>query len=147
MPAGADDTATRLRMSVNRLARLLRQQDPGGYSPALTGALFTVAKRGPITLGELAAHEQVSPPTITKVVEKLEARGFVRRSSDAADKRICRVSATAAGRRQLDVTRSRRTEWLAARLDDLTSDERARLDAAIDVLEKLTSVPNADGQA
>jgi DNA-binding MarR family transcriptional regulator len=63
--------AERLRHAVNRLARLMRQQDEGDLGATYIAALATVRKRGPLTLGELAAHERVSPPTMTKVVEKL----------------------------------------------------------------------------
>ena len=137
------DTASRLRMSVARMARLLRQQDQSGYGPTLIAALSTISKEGPITLGELAAREQVAPPTITKVVEKLMASGLVERTADATDRRVSRVAVTRKGTKQLDVYRTRRTEWLAERLNDLTDDERARLEAAIDVLEKIIEVPDS----
>lgn len=137
------DTASRLRMSVARMARLLRQQDQSGYGPTLIAALSTISKEGPITLGELAAREQVAPPTITKVVEKLMASGLVERTADATDRRVSRVAVTRKGTKQLDVYRTRRTEWLAERLNNLTDDERARLEAAIDVLEKIIEVPDS----
>ena len=135
------DTASRLRMSVARMARLLRQQDQSGFGPTLIAALSTISKEGPITLGELAAREQVAPPTITKVVEKLMASGLVERTADATDRRVSRVAVTRKGAKQLDVYRTRRTEWLADRLHSLTDDERDRLDAALDVLEKIIEVP------
>ena len=128
-------------MSVARMARLLRQQDQSGYGPTLIAALSTISKEGPITLGELAAREQVAPPTITKVVEKLMASGLVARTADATDRRVSRVAVTRKGAKQLDVYRTRRTEWLEGRLQSLTDDERHRLEAAIDVLEKIIEVP------
>jgi DNA-binding MarR family transcriptional regulator len=133
--------AGRLRHSVFRLARLLRQQDDSGQPPALLTALAVIEREGPLTLGDLAAQEQVSPPTITKVVDTLEARGFVERIRDANDRRVWRVTATVRGRRQLDASRSRRTEWLARQLRGLTVDDCARVAAALDVLEKLTAAP------
>ena len=135
------DTASRLRMSVARMARLLRQQDQSGFGPTLFAALSTISKEGPITLGELAAREQVAPPTITKVVEKLLANGLVERTADASDRRVSRVAVTRKGAKQLDVYRTRRTEWLADRRHSRTDDERRRLDAALDVLEKIIEVP------
>jgi DNA-binding MarR family transcriptional regulator len=132
-------------MSVARMARLLRQQDQSGFGPTLIAALSTISKDGPITLGELAAREQVAPPTITKVVEKLMASGLVERTADASDRRVSRVAVTRKGARQLDVYRTRRTEWLADRLHSLTDDERQRLDAALDVLEKIIEVPAVEG--
>jgi DNA-binding MarR family transcriptional regulator len=133
--------AGRLRQSVFRLARVLRQHDDSGHAPALLTALAVVEREGPLTLGELAAQEQVSPPTITKVVDTLEGRGYVERIRDANDRRVWRVKATARGRRQLEASRSRRTEWLARQLRELTVDDRTRLVGAIDVLEKLTAAP------
>ncbi len=135
------DTAGRLRMSVARMARLLRQQDRSGYGPTLIAALSTIGMHGPLTLGDLAAREQVAPPTITKVVEKLVASGLVVRTTDPSDRRVSHVAVTRKGIRQLDVFRTRRTEWLAQRLSSLTADERQRLDAALDVMEKIVELP------
>lgn len=133
----APETAERLRYAVNRLTRLLRQQDEGGLGATSTAALSSVMNRGPMTLGELAACEQVAPPTMTKVVEKLESQGFVTRQVDAKDRRVSRVTVTASGRRHLDSTRARRTSWLAARLDQLAPDQLEKLTDAIDALETI----------
>lgn len=141
------EIAERLRHSVTRLARLLRQQDEGGFGATLTAALASVKNRGPLTLGELAACEQVAPPTMTKVVEKLEAQGFVTRRVDPLDRRVSRVTVTAAGRRHLDATRQRRTAWLAGRLDHLPADQLERLMEALDVLETLIAVDTAVADA
>lgn len=135
------DTAGRLRFAVARMARLLRQQDQSGYGPTFIAALATVGSHGPITLGDLAAREQVAPPTITKVVEKLVAHGLAARSADATDRRISRVAITPKGARQLQTYRTRRTEWLADRLRGLDPAELARLAAAVDILEKIIAVP------
>ncbi len=134
----AAEVAARLRFSATRLARLLRQQDQGGLSPTSTAALATIAREGPLTLGELAAAEQVAPPTITKAVHRLEKDHLVTRKTDDADRRVCRVAVTKEGQRLLDASRSRRTAWLAKRLGRLTPDDLARLDEAMDVLEQLT---------
>jgi DNA-binding MarR family transcriptional regulator len=133
--------AGRLRLPVTRLARILRQQDQLGLTPTMTAALATIGREGPLTLGALAASEQVSPPTITRVVGKLEAAGLVRRRPDAADGRVTRVELSAAGRRQLDAGRTRRTAWLATRLRDLPPEDLVRLEEAAAVLERLTSAP------
>lgn len=137
-------TAARLRMSVARMARLLRQQDQSGYGPTLIAALSTIGAHGPLTLGDLAARERVAPPTITKVVEKLMSSGLVARTADTSDRRVSRVTITRKGTKQLDLYRTRRTEWLAERLGSLTGDERQRLGAALDVLEKIIEVPEHD---
>ena len=140
-PADRSNDAERLRHGVNRLARLLRQQDEGDLGATSTAALATVRKRGPVTLGELASLEQVAPPTMTKVVEKLESRSFVTRRVDPDDRRVARVSITAAGTRYLDRSRARRTAWLAARLDELDPQQAARLDATIELLEAIIGEP------
>ena len=135
------EIAGRLRLSTTRLARILRQQDQLGLTPTLTAALATIGREGPLTLGELAASEQVSPPTITRVVGKLEAAGLVRRRPDPADGRVSRVELSPAGRRQLEAGRTRRTAWLATRLRDLPPEDLARLQDAAGILERLTSAP------
>ena len=141
VPADVTDAADRMRHAVARLARMLRQQDDGELGATATAALATVRKRGPLTLGELAACEQVSPPTMTKVIEKLEDRGFVSRQVDGHDRRVTRVSVTAAGHRYLEVTRSRRTAWLAGRLSDLEPEQLARLASATELLEAVIAEP------
>lgn len=136
-----EETAGRLRFAVARMARLLRQQDQSGFGPTFIAALSTVGAHGPLTLGDLAAREQVAPPTITKVVEKLVAHGLAVRSADATDRRISRVAITPKGARQLQTYRTRRTEWLAERLRELDPTDLQRLTAAVDVLERLVSLP------
>lgn len=134
------ELASQLRVVVARLARILRQQDQSAMPPTLLAALTSVGRLGPLTFGELAAYEQVSAPTITKAVQKLEAKGLVARHPDADDGRVCRVAVTAAGRRHLEHARRRRTAWLGKRLDALDPDEIRRLVDAVDVLEGLTNV-------
>jgi DNA-binding MarR family transcriptional regulator len=135
------EVAGRLRLSTTRLARILRQQDQLGLTPTLTAALATIGREGPLTLGELAAREQVSPPTITRVVGKLEDAGLVRRRPDPNDGQVSRVELSPAGRRQLDTGRTRRTAWLATRLRELPPEDLARLHEAAAVLERLTRAP------
>jgi DNA-binding MarR family transcriptional regulator len=134
----AADVAPRLGLAVVRLARVLRQQDEGELTPTMRSALATIDREGPLTLGELAAAEHVAPPTVTKVVGKLEERGLVTRVGDEDDRRVSRVSTSPDGRAMLDAARRRRATWLAERLDDLDDDERAAVDAALPVLERLT---------
>ena len=146
MPRSAvdDELVGRLRLSVARLARLLRQQDESGMTPTMTATLATIAREGPLTLGALAAAEQVAPPTVTKAIDKLEAEGLVERIIDENDRRVCRVQITAAGHRQIEANRSRRNAWLADQLAALSADERERLAAAVDVLEHLTTARRAE---
>lgn len=129
--------AERLRLAVTRLARRLRQQSEPGASPTQLAVLATVARTGPITLGDLAAAERVQPPTITAAVARLETHGLVRREPDETDRRVVRVRVTTAGRRLLARNRSRKTAYLEQRLRSLGPDERATLDAATAILDRL----------
>jgi DNA-binding MarR family transcriptional regulator len=138
------EVAGHLRMSVARLARLLRQQDESGLSPTLTAALATIAREGPLTLGQLAARERVAPPSITKVVGKLEGRGLVDRQVDERDRRVTRVEVSPAGRDQLEASHTRRTAWLATRLIDLSD---ADLDRVVQALAVLDALADADVDA
>lgn len=131
-------TAAHLRITVTRLARLLRRQGDTGLSPSQLSALTSIERHCPLTLGALAEHERVAPPSITKVVAKLEERGLVVRRADDADRRVVHVSTTDAGSALLDDVRQRKDVWLAARLAALDDDQRTRLVAAFDVLDELT---------
>lgn len=131
------EVAGRLRISTARLTRAMRQNDTSGLGPTVLAALFTVSSRGPITLGELAAAEQVAPPSITKVATRLVDEGFVERKVDPDDRRVVRLVITDAGRRQLELYRNRRTTWLAMRLRGCTDDELATLDSAAAIIDRL----------
>src|SRR5438445_12616874 len=137
--AAAPEIAARLRLSATRLARLLRQESGAGLSPSQQSALAVIANHGPLTLGALAEHERVAPPSITKVVTKLEADGLVVRSPDPGDRRVCRVAISPQGTALLDESRRRKTAWLAARVGELDSDRQRRLADALDVLDELIS--------
>lgn len=141
------ETVERLRLAVARLARLLRQQDDSGLGPTVTAALATIRQHGPLTLGELAGIERVAPPTITKIVDKMERAGLVQRQPHPADRRVSLVAVTALGEEQLEQFRSRRSAWLSARLDGLDADDLAILTDATEVLERLVDQPepNAPG--
>jgi DNA-binding MarR family transcriptional regulator len=132
--------AGQLRLSITRLARILRQQDAGSLGPTMSSALATITHEGPLTLGELAGREHVAPPSITKVVDQLEGKGLVRRVQDSHDRRVTRVETSVAGRRHIAQARSRRTAWLAVRLDDLSPEDLERLWAASEVLERLSRI-------
>jgi DNA-binding MarR family transcriptional regulator len=134
-----DDTelVTRTRLAVLRLARRLRQQTLPGITPSQQSALAAIDRRGPLTLGELAAFENVRPPSITRIVAALEAEQWVERTTDPDDRRVTTVQATDRGRRELRRIREERNAWLAERLADLDDEERARLAAALPVLERL----------
>lgn len=137
----SEEIAGRLRLSATRLARRLRQEAHTGLSPSQLSALAAVERHGPVTLGALADVEQVAPPSVTRVVAKLEADGFLTRQPDPADRRVTRVVVTSKGRNLLGASRRRKTTWLTTRLDKLGPRERARLADALDTLDALTTEP------
>ena len=137
--AAAAEIASRLRLSATRLARRLRQESGAGLSPSQQSALAVISNHGPLTLGALAEHERVAPPSITKVVSKLECDGLVTRTPDPADRRVCRVVISSEGAALLEESRRRKTAWLTARINELDPDRQRRLTDALDVLDELTS--------
>jgi DNA-binding MarR family transcriptional regulator len=134
-----EELAARLRLSATRLARRLRQEADAGLTPSQLSALAVIEREGPLTLGALADHEKVAPPSITKVVAKLESIGLVARAVDPADRRFVRVALTDAGRALLEDSRQRKTAWLTGRIRELAPGDREQLAAALDVLEALVS--------
>jgi DNA-binding MarR family transcriptional regulator len=133
------EIAASLRLSATRLARRLRQESDAGLTPSQLSALAAIQNEGPLTLGALADHERVAPPTVTRVVTKLETDGLVQRTSDADDRRVSRVATTTEGDALLAELRKRKTAWLTARLAELDDDQRTRLADALDVLEILAT--------
>jgi DNA-binding MarR family transcriptional regulator len=131
------EIAARLRLSATRLARRLRKEAGSGLSPSQGSALAVVHNRGPLTLGALAEHERVSPPTITKVVAFLEAEGLVVRSADPDDGRVTRIRTTEKGDGFVAESRRRTTAWLTTQVAQLPAEAQSRLADALDVLDSL----------
>ena len=131
--------AAQLRLSATRLARILRRQAGTGLSPSQLSALATVEIHGPMTLGALAEHENVAPPSVTKVVTILEGQGLLSREAGANDRRVAMVTITRDGNRLLEESRRRKNQWLAERIGRLDAESKARLAAALDVIEGLTT--------
>jgi DNA-binding MarR family transcriptional regulator len=135
--------ASELRLSVMRLRRrLANERDPGNElsmnSMAVLGCLH---RHGAMTIGSLATHEQVQPPSMTRTVSALAEGGYVARAASEADGRQVVVSLTDLGLETLLADRRRRDEWLAKRLRELDPEERAVLRQAAPILEKLASRP------
>ena len=139
-PTGDAAMAARLRLSSTRLARILRRQADTGLSPSQLSALATVEIHGPMTLGALAEHENVAPPSVTKVINLLETQDLVSRVPDANDRRVAMVSITREGKGLLEESRRRKNQWLAERLGRLDADQKARLAGALDVIETLVGL-------
>lgn len=131
------DAADRFHSAAIHALRHVRREDPStGVPPAQLSALSVLVFAGPRTPGELAAAEQVRPPTMTRIVHGLEADGLVRRERDADDGRVHRLHATAKGRRVMQHGRERRVESLAALLDRLSPAEIERVREAADLVER-----------
>jgi DNA-binding MarR family transcriptional regulator len=141
-PSKADlRTADRLHSAAIRLLRRLRTADAAtGLSAPRLSALSVVVFRGPLTLSELAAAEQVRPPTTTRLVQHLERDGLVARLPDPGDRRVTRVRATPAGRRLLTAGRERRVRRLADDLARLSAADRRVLTRAVDALWRLVQL-------
>lgn len=137
---GTAEAAARLRLAVMRLARKIRQQVAHEVSQSQVSVLVSVERRGRPTLGELAAAEQVRPPSMTRQVDALVSAGLLTRSVDPSDKRVARVELTSVGRRALQRSRSLRNAYLVRRLDRLSPEEQARLEDLVTLLEHLAEL-------
>jgi DNA-binding MarR family transcriptional regulator len=132
-----EEMAARLRLSATRLHRALRRESGVLLSPSQMSALAAVDTHGPITLGALAEHEGVAPPSITKVIAVLEDDGYVTRAPDPNDRRVNYVTTTPQGSELVAESRRRKTAWLSGRIRELTVEQRQRLADALDVIDEL----------
>src|SRR5216684_3854188 len=132
----AATVADRLHSAAIHLLRRVRKQDAAtGEGPARLSALSVLVFGGPMTLGQLAAAEQVRPPTMSRIVSGLEHSRLAERMMDAKDSRRVRIRATPSGERLLHEGRRCRIEYLARHLGGLTRQELATLDEAVKLLE------------
>ncbi|MBP2705589.1 MarR family transcriptional regulator [Microbispora sp. RL4-1S] len=133
--------ASALRVSLARLTRRLRRQAAHhSLTPTQLATLSAVERHTAMTPSELAEHEKVQPPSMTRVVAKLEERGLLTRSPHPTDRRQVTVSVTPQGATLLKEERRAKEAWLAQRLKELTPEERATLRAAAPILEKLSKM-------
>src|SRR5215510_5038808 len=139
--------ATSLRISVRRLAVSRRalvaapERPARGLQPELSDsqlAALAALEKHTMTPGELAEHEKVQPPSITRVIASLEERGLIQRMPHPSDRRQVVLTVTVHGRDVVRQVRQLREAWLARRLRDLTPAERAVLKDAVPILEKLS---------
>lgn len=137
------DVANRLHSAAIHLLRRARRVDAESHLPApQLSALSVIVYGGPLTLGTLAAAEQVRPPTMTRLIAAMETAGLVERETDAADRRVVRISATAKGRRILEEGRDRRIAVIAESLAELPDTEVRDIADALDAIEKVAGTPN-----
>ncbi|MCD0447682.1 MarR family transcriptional regulator [Actinocorallia sp. API 0066] len=137
-PSVVSELAAELRISVARLSRRLRRQARSGLSVTQLSALVTLDKHTEMTPRELAGHEHVKPPSMTRTVASLEAAGLVARRAHPTDGRQVVLALTDSGRSLLVEHRRLKEAWLAQRLAELTAEERAALERAAPILERLS---------
>jgi DNA-binding MarR family transcriptional regulator len=127
-----------LRPVLLRVGRELRREARAvGVSPEQVALLVAIKYDPGIGIRELAARERVSPPAMTKHVDRLERDGLVDRTPSDDDRRRVGLTLTPEGHRVLRRVRSRRTAWLASRLRELDDQELAAIEAAVEPLGKL----------
>jgi DNA-binding MarR family transcriptional regulator len=138
-PLADDALVSRLRVAVARLNRRLRQEGVAADEMTLSqlSAMATIERLGSVTLGELAGDERVKPPTMTRIVDRLEETGFVVRSPDAVDRRCVRVELSSEGHSFLAKHRSRRDAFLSTRVESLDGADRDHLPLLVELLEHL----------
>ncbi len=131
--------ASELRVAVMRLARRLRTERPDtGLSLTQIATLGTIDRHGSLTPREIAEHERVQPPSMTRVLAGLEQLGLIVRTPHARDGRQHLVSLTKAAQDLLREDKRRRAAWLAQRLAELTVEERELLAAAAPIIDRIT---------
>lgn len=132
--------ASDIRVSVGRLRRRLVAQRGDETAPSLgaMAVLGALGRHGPMTVGELAAYEQVRPPSMTRTVTALERAAWVRRVPDAHDGRVTWVELTDHGRDLVAADQQARDAWLARQLRALEPEEREVLRRAAPILAMLS---------
>ena len=131
------ELAARLRVAGWRFARRMRRESAPGITPTVHAALHSIEVHGPMTAGQLAAHEHVQKPTMTRTIASMVEQGLVARTPDQLDGRVTWLQVTPEGRKLLLRARRRTDEFLAKRVRDLGAEDRAVLDAAAGILEHL----------
>ena len=140
----SEQTADRLHSAAIHLLRSLRREDASlGIGPAGLSVLSVLVFGGPKTVGQLATIEQVTAPTMSRIVSTLERGGLVERLTDAADRRRQVVHPTSTGRIVMKRGRSNRVYELARRIDDLPDADVALLARAAVVIERVSKIEPA----
>ncbi|HEV2427150.1 MAG TPA: MarR family transcriptional regulator [Acidimicrobiales bacterium] len=137
---GRREEAIALRVAVARIHRALRTRLEWSVTASQASALARVEGEGTLRLGALAQREGVSPATMSKVVDGLVELGLVERAADSEDRRASRIRLTGEGIERLAQLRASSTALISAAISDLSEWERARLDGALPVLERLADL-------
>jgi DNA-binding MarR family transcriptional regulator len=137
-PPDTTALAARLRLGVTRLARKLRQEAEPGITPSMLSALASIQRHGELTMRHLCEAEQVTPPTMTRIVAALQEADLITRDPDPEDGRVAWVRLSPAGARLLERSRRRKEAYLARAIGRLDAREVETLQEAAGILERLT---------
>lgn len=134
----ATELAHRLRPVLLKLARELRREVHAlGVTGGQVALLIQIRKHPGIGARGLAEVERISPAAMSGYIDRLQKAGLVTRVPDESDRRRQVLELTGEAERVLRSVRSRRTAWLAERMERLSDEERAAIDAAVEPLLRL----------
>jgi DNA-binding MarR family transcriptional regulator len=137
-----EDATARLFLTIGRLSRLLRRTGSPGLGPGAVSALATLARCGPMRLGDLAQKEGVAPPTLSRIVAALVEAGYVRREPDPQDGRAWLATPTPEGEEMVSGVRSARMSELRRRMEMLSPEHQSALIGALGALEEIVAEEN-----
>jgi DNA-binding MarR family transcriptional regulator len=130
--------ALRMREAITKVNRRLRQTRPlGDMTVAQISAMQSLQAAGALTPRELAEAERVQPPTMTRIIARLEERGLIQRTPHPTDGRQAILAPSPAGRQMLAEYQRARDEWLAQRVARLSAEERDTLHRAAEILARI----------
>jgi DNA-binding MarR family transcriptional regulator len=125
-------------MALGRLGRVMRQNVGGGsVTPTQRSLLFSIRRLQPVTAGDLASAEEVTPPSITRLLDRLERQALITREPHPTDRRVTLIKLTPAGAQECRRQLRDRDAWLAERLEVLQPRELEQLLQAVPLLERL----------
>lgn len=130
-----------LRIATMRLARRLRQESEYEFTATVQAALATLGSRGPLTLGQLADIENVTPSTITRMVDRLEDLRLAKRVPYANDRRVWQIELTVEGRRVVRDMHDRRNAFLEERISTLPDESFEAVPHIVNVLKAILGEP------
>ena len=139
-PIRAAELAAQLRVAVWRAARRMRHVSDVEISPTFHAALGTLERHGPMTAGQLARHEHVRKPSMTRTIRELVNRGLIERLPDPLDGRVTWLKVTPAGKSLIHNARRRTDVYLTKRLQRLSAEERETLQRAAEILDRLAEL-------
>jgi len=136
------EIAERLHTGAIRLLRRVRvADDETGLSAPKLSALAVLVFGGPMNLKDLARAEQVTPPTMSKLVADLQSQGLAAKRADREDKRGVRIEVTARGRALMEEGRARRLALLRKKLAQLPKAELELLGSAAALMLRIAGEP------